>query len=152
MRSNCIGLHLDMRKIKEFRRRGHGDLEWFMHDSRKMCSVLWKDKMHVLLLSTHAPLITPGNPRDCMVPRQMVQEGPTFLHQGSFFGVRIHFLASEGGSSINRPTRVNPSVFCNQEKRTLSYIPCASGIHQEHEGGGCCKSHSRELHLPSADS
>jgi hypothetical protein len=40
MRSNRIGLHPDMRKIKEFKRRNHGDLEWFMHDSRRMCSVL----------------------------------------------------------------------------------------------------------------
>jgi hypothetical protein len=68
MRSNRIGLYLDMRKIKEFRRRGQGDLEWFMHNSRKMCSVLWKDKMLVLLLSTHAPPIMPGNPWDCTVP------------------------------------------------------------------------------------
>jgi hypothetical protein len=70
MRSNCIGLHPDMRKIKEFRRRGQGDLNWFMHSSRKMCSVLWKDKMPILLLSTHAPPITPGNPRDCTIPRR----------------------------------------------------------------------------------
>jgi hypothetical protein len=69
MRSNRIGLHPDMKKIKEFRRRGQGDLEWFMHNSRRMCLVLWKDKMHVLLLSTHAPPITAGNPRDCKVPR-----------------------------------------------------------------------------------
>jgi hypothetical protein len=68
MHSNRIGLHPDMRKIKEFRRRGQGDLEWFMHNSRKICSVLWKDKMSVLLLSTHAPLITLGNPWDCTVP------------------------------------------------------------------------------------
>jgi hypothetical protein len=44
-----------MRKVKEFKRRTKGDLEWFMHELRKMCSVLWKDKMPVLLLSTHAP-------------------------------------------------------------------------------------------------
>jgi hypothetical protein len=70
MRSNRIGLHLDMRNIREFRRRGQGDLDWFMHNSRRMGSVLWKDRMPVLLLSTHAPPITPGNPRDCTVPRR----------------------------------------------------------------------------------
>jgi hypothetical protein len=70
MHSNRIGLHPDMRNIREFRRRGQGDLDWFMHDSKRMCSVLWKDKMPVLLLSTHAPPIMPGNPRDCTVPRR----------------------------------------------------------------------------------
>jgi hypothetical protein len=70
MRSNRIGLHPEMRKIKEFKRRTQGDLEWFMHESRKMCSVLWKDKMPVLLLSTHAPPITSGDPDDCTVPRR----------------------------------------------------------------------------------
>ena len=70
MQSNYIGLHPDMRKIKEFCRRGQGDLDWFMHNSRKMCSVLWKDKMPVLLLSTHAQPIMLGNPKDCTVPRR----------------------------------------------------------------------------------
>jgi hypothetical protein len=68
MRSNRVGLHPDMKKVKEFKRRTQGDLEWFMHESRKMCSVLWKDKMPVLLLSTHAPPITSGDPEDCTVP------------------------------------------------------------------------------------
>jgi hypothetical protein len=70
MRSNRIGLHPNMRKIKEFKRRTQGDLEWFMHESRRMCSVLWKDKQPVLLLSTHAPPITAGDPRNCTVPRR----------------------------------------------------------------------------------
>jgi hypothetical protein len=70
MRSNRIGVHLDMRKTKEFKRRNHGDLDWFMHESRRMSSVLWKDKMHVLLLSTHAPPVFPGDPWDCTVPRR----------------------------------------------------------------------------------
>jgi hypothetical protein len=35
-----------------------------------MSSVLWKDKMLVLLLSTHAPLVFAGDPRDCTVPCQ----------------------------------------------------------------------------------
>jgi hypothetical protein len=70
MRSNRIGLHPDMRKTKEFKRRNHGDLDWFMHESRRMSSILWKDKMPVLLLSTHAPPIFAGDPQDCTVPRR----------------------------------------------------------------------------------
>jgi hypothetical protein len=101
MHSNRIGLHPDMRKIKEFRRQGQRDLEWFMHNSRKMCTVLWKS-----CTTNYA-------------------EKPAGLH----------------GS---------PSGWC--KKGQHSYIPCASGIHQEHEGGGCCRSHSRELYLPSTDS
>jgi hypothetical protein len=69
MRSNHIRLHLDMKKIKEFRKRGQGDLKWFMHNSRRMYLILWKDKMSVLLLSTHAPPIMPRNPWDCTVPQ-----------------------------------------------------------------------------------
>jgi hypothetical protein len=65
--SNHTELHPYMRKIKEFRRRRQGNLEWFMYNSRKMCLVLWKDKMPVLLLSTHAPPITPKNPWDYTV-------------------------------------------------------------------------------------
>ena len=76
MRLNRVGLHADMRKVKEFKRRMQGDLEWFMHESKKMYSVLWKDKMHVLLLSRHAPPITLGNPEDCTVPRQKGTKRP----------------------------------------------------------------------------
>jgi hypothetical protein len=107
MRSNRIGLYLDMRKIKEFRRRGQRDLEWFMHNSRKMYSVLWKDKMPILLLSTHTT------------------------------------------DYAGKPAGLHGSLVGWYKKAQHSYIPCASRIHQEHEGGGCCRSHSRELHLPS---
>jgi hypothetical protein len=78
MRSNRIGLHPEMRKIKEFKRRTQGDLEWFMHESRKMCSVLWKDKMPVLLLFIHAPPIRSGDPDDCTVPRREGSRRPKY--------------------------------------------------------------------------
>jgi hypothetical protein len=45
-----------------------------MHESRRMCAAIWKDKQLVLLLSTHAPPITSGDPMECTVPRR---NGPT---------------------------------------------------------------------------
>jgi hypothetical protein len=70
VRANRIGLPPDLTNTKEFKKRAQGELDWAMHESRKMCSVIWKDKQLVLLLSTHAPPITHGNPRDCTVPRR----------------------------------------------------------------------------------
>jgi hypothetical protein len=40
MRFNKVDLHLDMKKIKECKRRMQGNLKWFMHELRRMCSVL----------------------------------------------------------------------------------------------------------------
>jgi hypothetical protein len=34
-----------------------GDLNWHMHESRGIGSILWKDKQPVLLISTHAQSI-----------------------------------------------------------------------------------------------
>ena len=47
-----------------------------MHSSRRMCSVIWKDKQLVLLLSTHAPPIAEGDPMICSVPRRNGEERP----------------------------------------------------------------------------
>jgi hypothetical protein len=41
----------DYHMLFVFKRRNHGDLDWFMYELRWMNSVLWKDKMPVLLLS-----------------------------------------------------------------------------------------------------
>ena len=80
MHSNCIGLHLNMRKIKEFRKRGQGNLQWFIHNSRKMCSVLWKSKcMSYYFLLMHHQLHRETHGIARFLGR-MVQEGPTFLH------------------------------------------------------------------------
>jgi hypothetical protein len=70
VRSNRIGLPLDLTNTKEFKKRVQGELDWAMHESRRMCMAIWKDKQPVLLLSTHAPLITLGAPMDCTVPRR----------------------------------------------------------------------------------
>ena len=41
-----------------------------MHDSRKTCFIIRKNKQLVLLLSTHAPLIIQGVSMICIVPRK----------------------------------------------------------------------------------
>ena len=70
VRANCIGLPPDLTNTKEFKKRAQRELDWAVHESKKMCSVIWKDNQPVLLLSTHALPITPGDPRDCTVPRR----------------------------------------------------------------------------------
>jgi hypothetical protein len=54
VRSNRIGLPSHLKSTKAWKRCEHGHIEWAMHESREMCSVMWKDKCPVLLLSTHA--------------------------------------------------------------------------------------------------
>jgi hypothetical protein len=70
VRSNRVGLPPDLTNTKEFKKRAQGELDWAMHESRRMCAAIWKDKQPVLLLSTHAPPITSGDPADCTVPRR----------------------------------------------------------------------------------
>jgi hypothetical protein len=61
MRSNRIGVPLVLRNTKEYRKKEQGWMDWRMHESRSMASVVWKDKKPVLLLSTHAqPTTSPG--------------------------------------------------------------------------------------------
>ena len=76
MRSICIGLHPSMKNIKKFKKRPQGDLDWMMHSSRRLSSVIWKDKQRVLLLSTHAPPITNGNAMSFSVPPHNGRERP----------------------------------------------------------------------------
>jgi hypothetical protein len=52
--SNCIGLPNAMRRTKEFNKMDQGSLDWRMHESRGISSVLWKNKQMVLLISTSA--------------------------------------------------------------------------------------------------
>jgi len=60
VRSNRIGLPDFVKDQKAFKKLPQGNLKWAMHDSRKMCAVMWMDKKPVLLLSTSAlPLSFP---------------------------------------------------------------------------------------------
>jgi hypothetical protein len=54
VRSNRIGLPSNLKDTKSWKRIAQGHIEWAMHDSRSMSSVMWKDKCLVLLISTHA--------------------------------------------------------------------------------------------------
>jgi hypothetical protein len=54
LRSNHIGIPSAFKNTKAFSRVPQGTLDWRMHESRSMSSVLWKDKKLVLLLSTSA--------------------------------------------------------------------------------------------------
>jgi hypothetical protein len=54
LRSNRIGIPSALKNTKAFSRVPQGTLDWRMHESRSMSSVLWKDKKLVLLLSTSA--------------------------------------------------------------------------------------------------
>jgi hypothetical protein len=71
MRSNCIGILHDFKDTKSFNKMAmQGELEWRMHESHGIRSILWKDKRPLLLISTHAqPIGFPCKPVD-VVPRR----------------------------------------------------------------------------------
>ena len=49
-----VGLPVDFKNVKEFNKLPQGFLDWRMHESCGISSVIWKDKKAVVLLSTHA--------------------------------------------------------------------------------------------------
>jgi hypothetical protein len=51
LRSNRIGIPSAFKDTKAFSRMPQGTLDWWMHESRSMSSVLWKDKKPVPLFS-----------------------------------------------------------------------------------------------------
>jgi len=53
IRCNRIGLPDVLKNTKAFNREAQGTLEWRMHESRRMCVILWKDRKPVLIISTH---------------------------------------------------------------------------------------------------
>jgi hypothetical protein len=63
MRSNRVGLPLELKNTRAFSRVPQETLEWRMHESRTISCVLWKDKKPILLISTHAmPIGYPCEP------------------------------------------------------------------------------------------
>jgi hypothetical protein len=60
LRSNRIGIPSAFKDTKAFSRMPQGTLDWWMHESRSMSSVLWKDKKPVPLFS--ASVISIGFP------------------------------------------------------------------------------------------
>jgi hypothetical protein len=71
--SNWIGLPLALKNTNAFRNISQVTLEWRMHKSCQIASVLWKDKKPVLLLSTHANSI--GYP--CMLVPTILRRNGT---------------------------------------------------------------------------
>ena len=70
MRSNRIGLPLELKNSRRFRRAPQGTLDWCMHESWGICCVLWKDKEPILSISTHStPILAPFYVVD-IVPRR----------------------------------------------------------------------------------
>lgn len=86
MRSNWVGLPQALKNTKDFNRNTQGTLDWRMHESRKMNSILWKDKKPVLILSTNAiPIQFPWEfpvvsvPRRSGSTRELIQTSPVHL-------------------------------------------------------------------------
>jgi hypothetical protein len=70
MCANRIGLPEVLKDMKSFNRNEQDHMDWRMHEGRGMSSVLWKDKIPVLLLSINAASIGfPCVPVD-VVPRR----------------------------------------------------------------------------------
>lgn len=53
IQSNCIGILNYLKNAKKFNRSLQGFFKWRMHSNRTMSCVMWKDKLPILLLSTH---------------------------------------------------------------------------------------------------
>jgi hypothetical protein len=71
MHSNRVGILSILKNKKLYRRNPQGTLRWRVHESRSMSSIMWKDKRHILLLSTHAkPVQFPYEFPVVMVPRR----------------------------------------------------------------------------------
>ena len=65
VRSNHIGLPLNLKNTKAWKKSEQGHIEWAMHDNRTLSCVMWKDKCLILLISIHAnPIGFPCVPRD----------------------------------------------------------------------------------------
>ena len=71
MKSNCIDLNPSMKNVKEFNKQSHGELDWIIHSSKRLYSMVWKNKQFVLLLSTYALPITEGDSRSCYVSKEI---------------------------------------------------------------------------------
>jgi len=75
MRANRVGLPQSLKNTKAFNRNEQGMLDWRMHNSRQISSVIWKDKKAVLLISTHAvPIQFPCEFPIVSVPRRIGSE------------------------------------------------------------------------------
>jgi hypothetical protein len=59
MRSNRVGLPSEFKNLHMWDRSIQGTLEWKMHASKGVASVMWKDKRPVILISTHAVPVQP---------------------------------------------------------------------------------------------
>ena len=67
MRTSRIGLPMDLKNTKAFKRSSQGTTKWQMHQSRSISWVMWKDKKLVLLISTHARPIQPPCERPIII-------------------------------------------------------------------------------------
>ena len=83
IRTNCIGLPSILRNSRTFKNLPQDTTMWRMHDSRTMAFVMWKDKIPILLLSTHGwPIQAPCKRPIIIVPRwsgvvqELIQTSP----------------------------------------------------------------------------
>jgi hypothetical protein len=53
MWANPMGLPLELKNVRGFKNSPQGTLDWSMHQSCGISSVVWKDKNLVLPLTTH---------------------------------------------------------------------------------------------------
>ena len=88
MRLNRIRVHLDMRKIKEFKRRTHGDLDWFIHESRQMSSVYGRIKCQCFYCPRIHLLYMQGTLKIALFLAGMVLQGPIFKRLQSFKNIQ----------------------------------------------------------------
>ena len=68
MQRNCSNWHPSVTNMKAFQKCVHGQLNWMMHFSKNMYSIIWKDNYFILLICMHAPSIEGIDSMKCLVP------------------------------------------------------------------------------------
>jgi hypothetical protein len=90
VRSNRIGLPSHLKNTRAWRRYEEGHIEWAMHESIRISCVMWKEKCHVLLISSHAiPIGFPCEPMDTVpqkhgAVREDISTSPILLEYTTF--------------------------------------------------------------------
>lgn len=79
VRGNRIGLPSSLTDKKKWAKEPQGSMDWKMHCTGELCSLVWVDKKAVLFLSTHAPPLSPSVPLTvARYSRGRVEQVPTY--------------------------------------------------------------------------
>ena len=116
MRCNHIGLLKELKKLSNWTNISQGTIGWCMHESWGICCIVWKDKCHVLLISTSTiPIQVP-----CIHPRHIA----TTIHRRN--------------GAIREPIQTSPMLL--EYTTNMREVDVADQL----KAGYSCQSHSHK--------